>query len=327
MLESIKNPNEETITFSLIYEHNITNALNYLPQRKLDDLIKEGKGNSELPIGRKNIHGVQYWLVPSKVKLDGSTFQMLDYLIKKITESTYRTATKEEILANREIEIDLKEVSKLFGKTMNGTKKMVLRTVESLANIKIDRLDIPLKRNVVVKNNSDIIKWSFPIVSAIGKYLNNKSIKNSRMRVELHVKLVEMLPKEAYLMYYPDALFRINTARYPNAFLFGRRLCLHYRQNQKKNNSNSINVETLLNLALEIPKYDDIKKTGSIRQRIIAPFIRDMDVLVKMNVLSEWHLEDLFSKELIDCPKTVTWKQFINSKLVFELKEYPHKNL
>lgn len=132
--------------YGLIYENNITNALNYLPQKIVDQLIAEGYGESEMPVTRTFIRDVQYWIVPGKVSLDGTTHQMFDYIIRRYTERVYRNATDEMIENCREIEINLRDVAATFGKSMYGTRKMVLRAVEELSNIKIDRLDIPIRK-------------------------------------------------------------------------------------------------------------------------------------------------------------------------------------
>ena len=313
--------------YGLIYENNITNALNYLPQKIADQLVKEGRGDIEMSVSRKFIHDVQYWIVPGKIYLDGTTHQMFDYIIRRYTERVYRNATDEMIEDCREIEINLRDVARAFGKSMYGTRKMVLRTVEALSNIKIDRLDIPI-REKTVKSKADIVKWVFPIISDVGKYINDKTIKNSRMRVVIHQRLADMLPKEAYLMQFPDNLFKIDTHHYPNAYLFGRRLCLWYRQNIEKNPSIAQEVKTgmLLDLALSMPEHDKIKNKGRIRQRIISPFIRDMDVLLKKRVLSSWCFIDMFTKEKIN-PETLNYDRFIQSKIRFELADYPKKNV
>ena len=318
-------------TYGLIYQNNVTNLLSCLPQKIIDDLVSGGEGNAFLAVTRKHVKDVQYWIVPCKVNLTGSTSQMFDYIVGQYTRSVYHNATAEQILDNEEIEINLKDVAKKFGMSMFGARKMVLRAVESLSNIKIDRLDIPVARKKVVKNErnvNEIIQWTFPIISEVGKYLVNddkKQIKNSRMKVVLHHRLAEMLPKESYLMFFPDNLYKIHTSRYPNAYMFGRRLCLWYRQNIQKNPkvANTVKVKLLLDLALSLPKRDDIKKTGAIKQRIICPFVRDLDILVEKKVLSKWYLIDKFSGKPVEHPQTIAYDRFETSKIWFELYNYP----
>ena len=304
--------------YGFIYENTATNSLSCLSQKMIDELVAEGNGNVEMPIGRNRINDVEYLMIPSKVNLSGSTAQMFDYIVQLFTEKVYRNATPKTIEENRTIDIDLKDVSEKFGLTMRATRDMVLRTVSSLDNIKIRRLDIPETKK------GDIKIRSFRIFSEQIDVFDGKVIKNSHTQVVLHERLAELLPI-AYLMRYPENLYKINTARYTNAFMFGRRLCLHYRINVNKGNGleDHIGADVLLDLAYSIPKKEDIERKGELRRRIVRPFVRDMDVLVEKHILSEWFLVDKETNVRIKNPNVISPKKLKESFVYFHLLNYP----
>ena len=309
--------------YAYIYENNITNVLSTIPQKILDNLIKQGLGDSEIQISRKFCDDVQYWIIPFRVQLDGSTAQMFDYLIYQFTSKVHKNATLETTMKNREMEIDIRDISDKFCISMKGARKLALRTINSLANIKIDRLDIPVERNKVVKKKGDAIKWSFPIVSAIGTYTTDRQIKNSKMKITLHERLAEMLI-EANLMWFPKNLLKIDTNYYPYAYMFGRKMALNTRQNAKKKNSNYLNVKLLMDMADLLKMYDEIKLKGEIKRRIIIPFLRNIKVLVNAGVLEEWHFEDKFGTVIL-FPEFLSYSEFIECRVHYKLKDYPKR--
>lgn len=312
--------------YAYIYENNITNVfatLSAKAQKMLNNEIKAGNGNVYVHIRRTFCGDVQYWMIPLQVQLDGSTAKMFDYLIYQFTSKVHKNATLETIIKNREMEIDIKDISEKFGMTMHGARKTTLQTINSLSNIKIDRLDIPGERDKYVKNGKVPIKWSFPIVSAIGVYAADKQIKNSKMKITLHERLTDLL-LEANLMWYPKNLLKINTHYYPYAYMFGRKMALNTRQNAKKKNSNYLSVKLLMEMAYLSELYEKLKEKGDIGRRIIAPFLHNIKVLVDTDVLEEWHIEDKFGTTIL-FPECLSYAELNECKVYYKLKDYPKR--
>ena len=86
----------------------------------------------------------------------------------------------------------------------------------------------------------------------------------------------------------------------------------------------SISVKTLLDSTSEIPKYEKVMQTNRmVFKRIIAPFIRDMDVLVDNKILEHWSLEH--KKDYIDklTYSNLKYNVFINCIVHFKFAYYP----
>ena len=94
---------------------------------------------------------------------------------------------------------------------------------------------------------------------------------------------------------------------------------MHYNINNNKNNKNKnvLSVNTLLEYCSAIPKYDeDIKKNGGMTQRIIKPFIRDLNAI---NII-EWYFLD--NENNIKTPNDIkNYYDFIDLKVVWSWKK------
>jgi hypothetical protein len=84
----------------------------------------------------------------------------------------------------------------------------------------------------------------------------------------------------------PKGLLFLNQQNNPYSSDFLYRITNHKIMNRTKSNEDIIGVKTLLDAAPQMPKYEDIKDSGRISQRIIEPFERDMDAL---NKTIKWH--------------------------------------
>jgi hypothetical protein len=84
----------------------------------------------------------------------------------------------------------------------------------------------------------------------------------------------------------PKGLLFLNQQYNPYSSDFLFRITNHKIMNRTKSNEDIIGVKTLLDAAPQMPKYEDIKDSGRISQRIIEPFERDMDAL---NKTIKWH--------------------------------------
>lgn len=81
----------------------------------------------------------------------------------------------------------------------------------------------------------------------------------------------------------PKAILTIPDNR-RNEYRFAKTLFLHKRRNIGKENENRMRVSTLLDVST-LPRYDSIPKAQA-GQKIIEPFIRSMDVLEELGILS-----------------------------------------
>lgn len=88
--------------------------------------------------------------------------------------------------------------------------------------------------------------------------------------------------RQGHIIEAPDNIYKISLKR-PNAFFMALKLCFHSGYNKQKNrrsaNPHLIKVENLLKECRYIPRYEDIKETGQIYDRIISPFIAALETI------------------------------------------------
>lgn len=313
--------NCENPVYVSMFQSNATNNLTYISQKMIEQFLEGDMGDKELPIAWKRENDVVYWIVPRKVKLYGRTHQMFDYIVQKFTSKVPAHASKEVIDKHKELTLDLHEISELFGVSMQATRDLVVQTIRSLQNIKIQQLNIAIKDHK--SKPIDATVWTSVILQSIGATIDAKSIKNCKVKVLLGDKLAEYLPT-APILPFSLALFSINTSKFPNAYAMGKRLNLLYKLNHSKERKNIVAVKELLGVAPDIPKKDDIKEFGGLHQRIIRPFIRDMHALVTYGVIPDWYFIDNVTKERYsgDLSKLM-YGQFELMNVYFDFENFP----
>jgi hypothetical protein len=115
--------------------------------------------------------------------------------------------------------------------------------------------------------------------------------KNGYIRINFSKPIAQYLAN-AYVMQMPHALFKLD-ARNGNAYAIGRKLILHHGidNNFTKGTSNIISVKSLLDIAPDIPSYNETMATDRhLERRIVKPFEKALDVLVEEGVISSWEL-------------------------------------
>ena len=118
----------------------------------------------------------------------------------------------------------------------------------------------------------------------------------------------------------PKEIFKIDVRYNPNTFDLFWKLAYHYNVNTNSNkdnkNKNVLSVKTLLKYCCAIPKYDEnLKKAGGMTQRIINPFIRDMNAI---NII-DWYFLDRNNQ--VVAPEDIKhYEDFIDLKVHFDWK-------
>lgn len=311
--------------YAYLYQSPATNQLSYFSQQLIKKFLDNNQGDVELPIGWKKDKDIVYWVVPRKVKLNGRTQQIFDYIVMQFTSKVPAKASKEVIDANKELTLDLREISNLFKITMRNTRNMVIASIRSLQNIKIRQLNIAIKEKK--EKPLDATVWESVILQGVGCSVTENLISNSKTKVLLGDKLAEYLPT-ASIMPLCLSLFSINTSKYPNAYAIGRHLNILFKMNYYKPRRNTVTVKELLEVAPSIPKYETLIQEGNVYQRIIAPFIRDMNILVNNNVLKEWYLIDNVTNEKYEEQRSkISYHKFKLMKVFFDFQDFPMKEL
>lgn len=321
------------VEYKPIYQANPLNGIVNLSTKKVrkivENYVSSGKMDFGIPIRQKRVDKVRYWILPGKVNLSGRTKQIYDLVIQHFTEKVPLNASEDVIKDNKYVYLDLNEVAYLCGISIRAARDLVIDTLSALTRLQIERLDIAAKDRVNLPE--DIKGRIFPAVQEIVLQDGNKLIKNSKVIVALHDRLVEYLPTYSKIMYQNQALYSIDCSKYSNSYEFGKRLLIHYNINFNKKNRNTIGVHTLLECAPEIPDRNTVMNQGQhISQRVIQPFIRDMNHLVDKKILGKWFFIDKNTNSKLECDfkliKKNTYDMFASTNVHFEIADYPKKN-
>lgn len=87
------------------------------------------------------------------------------------------------------------------------------------------------------------------------------------------------LLKQYTIMPLPEQYFKLRSNHNPNSRAFLRKLAEQKNMNGYKTAFDIVSVQTLLDIAPALPKYEEIAAKGQVAQRIIEPFERDLDAL------------------------------------------------
>lgn len=150
-------------------------------------------------------------------------------------------------------------------------------------------------------------------------------IKGGNIYFTFALDVAEYLQK-AYLMQYPNILFRLDT-RNKNLWVIGRKLALHNSidKNRTTGTANTLSVASLLKAAPDIPSHEEVNKTGrQYTQRIIKPLEACLDQLVEVGFLSEWTYWNARNAPLTDGQlNALDYETFIASYVHFTMATEP----
>lgn len=321
--------------YAWLYQGKGINVLSTINQAMIDDAIENGRRGIEKD-------GVSILFSPEmstkETFLGDRTVQVLFYIIqifagnlKKLHGGIYkelRFIPDEDIMRSRYVDIKISDVANLFKMTTHGARKMLNRAIDVLYE-----LSLKWKEDKKCTHFGEDIyanaKFRFRLLTRVNEYNiysgDNKKLRSGYIRVALEPDFARYLPT-ANGTWFPIALYEIAPSRHPGAFGIGLKMTVHYRMNRHKKNRNVLSVESLLNVATDIPSYDVIKNKGEISRRIIRPFVRALETLEEKNVLKKW--EFIVPNTNIVVPvdyvlNKITYDEIKMINVHFSLLEYP----
>lgn len=238
--------------------------------------------------------------------LKTSTYQLLDALTTKLTESGAKSPT---------IVLSLKEYM----------ERRKLKDRKGAINNIISDLEILKRASIAWDNEQDDKKgekkarrqrqYGFINLADSGFY------KNGKITLTLAPTFFNMLLTYP-IMPYPEELQRLSSRNNPNSYYLLRKIAEHKNMNIGKKNEDILSVKTLLSVSPYIPAFKEVMSGNrNINDRIIIPFERDMDAL--HNVL-KWEYcntnnTPLTEKEL----SNMTYSVFSELKIHITWNNYP----
>ena len=123
-------------------------------------------------------------------------------------------------------------------------------------------------------------------------------------------------------------IFELNIQKYPHSVTLATKLNEYFSMNKGKSQANKLSVPSLLNAMPLIPKYENLRVeeifsdddgneqkrsrnggNGGWKQRILVPFQKAFDSLVKQNILLDWRFSN--------CGTPKNYDEFINQYVCF----------
>lgn len=237
-----------------------------------------------------------------------TTSMFLDILIYKLTQKGANSP---------QITITIKEFMKLRGlRNENKAREQIKRELEVLFSSRISFKDTTSGK---FRNYLDI------------NLLDAKGIvKNGVIYVTLGLHFYTLI-KNYPLMLMPINIFTLDISKNPHSYYICRKITEHLRINLGKPNENIISVQTLIEACPDLPTYETVSQSGrQVNQRIIQPFIRDLEELEKF---FEWEFcnnkqeplrdEQLYLEDyntFIELYIKVKWKANVNIPTPTEYK-------
>lgn len=165
------------------------------------------------------------------------------------------------------------------------------------------------------------------IISAINEdESGGSSVVNGSLKLTFDIDFAKYLSSHSRAMPRHNNNFRINANINPHSYDMAKKLQEHYYMNVGKSNSNRIAVKSLQKELPNLPSYDDVMNGDRhIDQRIIKPFEKDLDALVKKyDILEKWNYcnkqgEPLTNEQLHNYDY-ISWNEWL---IEFTLKDYP----
>lgn len=243
------------------------------------------------------------------------------YEIKSTNKEFMLTISENNHLTNLNLIFITMVLSKLTEKGINNYYNkpfmMTLKEYAEYRNLKSSHVarcnvknDLRALFDMYISINIKNLKTDFRIIS------EKSIIKNSVIYIWFTPQFLSYYSSIKYLIYLPKELFKINVRDNPNTFGILWKLLYHYNINENKGNKNSdcLSVSTLLEYCSAIPHYDDtFKAQGGLSQRIIKPFIRDLDAI---NIIDWYFLDE--KNNIVAKNSIKSYLDFITLKVKFE---------
>lgn len=298
--------------FMPMFNSNSIHAFANLAPNSLTIMKNNGYGDKrvclEADYGKNTV--VKYFLVPNLVDFNGRPTQLLWYLSIIFTRRVKRFASLEDLEKNRIIELDIKLLANLFDVKIQKMRTILTRSIMTLKEMEWHFTE------AIPGYEDDPVDWAFSVIDGRG------ASKKGRMFVKLSLDFARYL-SVIYITYIPLSVLKIKPKNNPYSLRFADKLLNNFNLNYDNRRRNYVAVTDLLGMVPEIPKYSDIAGKGQIYQRIIGPFIRDLDVLVTLGVVSVWRFVDEFNNNLEMDLNKIAYNRFIKLKVYYDIFDWP----
>ena len=185
-----------------------------------------------------------------------------------------------------------------------------------------DKINQDIRTMVIMNLEFDDLRFRFDKKTGLTHSYNTKMNMNLFGSTSIYKKkIISIAFTPEFINYYrslpcmnvPKEIFSIDTRKNKNSVSILWHLANLKNMNKNKSNNGVVSVTNLLNHCSCIPSYDDIKEKGQIKQRIIDPFIRDLEALKSV----KWQFIDEFNN-VVDKSEIRNYLDFVNLKIHYD---------
>lgn len=243
-----------------------TNQFSHVSTRKRTPEIDEVTGLARLSEGSLTVFIEQYDSLTGGLRV--STHKLLDaFTIQLTAQNHYRGDGTLKTMVTIPLDDYMEQCGiPLTKASKDKTRRKVKEDLETLYNTSLEWTE-----QAGQGATRDYAKMR--IISMHG-------IKAGKIQVRFSEDMARYLT-HAYVMQYSLELFKLDE-RNPSAYHLGKKLLLHasIENNQKRGTDNIISVRALLDVAPDIPSYEEVMaKDRHLDQRIITPFENALNAL------------------------------------------------
>lgn len=233
-------------------------------------------------------------------KLSVSGLKMIDFLLLKTNNpDMYKDGMFQIPL------IDYMQLCDLSAQ--RNAKKQVINGLGNLFNLSITLKEEDKKNKLIIGKS---------------RLISSFRVKNGFIFAESTNLFLYVIKKSKY-MTLPNQLFRINALKNPYSYYFLKKISELKNMNINSSNEDIITIHKLLESCPTMPKYEDIKRSGAINQRIKDPLFRDLDALDE--TISYELITTSKEKISIEKAKELPFEEFECLRVHVSWKAYPDR--
>ena len=273
---------------------------------------------------------------PSSINLSTPCKKVFEVLTMKLTKNlpSRKEADANKIAAARKVDFTVQEYMNICG-TKNKTQayQQLNDALNTIYNVSM-KFSSPLYKTVKYKGKDGKTKTKTQkeervIKTRILEAMEHDAetppkVENGKISVYFAFGLAEYLAK-SYIMPFHKELMKIDGKHNPHSYYLGRRLCQHHNMNKGDANENRISVERLRSCCPDLPSYEEIRENSKhVRQRIIDPVERDLNLLQDKGILNDWHYCRTNGEVIPDDEiSNANYQEWVKFLIEFDLADYP----
>lgn len=273
-----------------------------------------------------------------KFLFEGRLPQFLFYLVQLFHRKVHPNMSQNDLLQASVIDVDLKDFMHIFDVNDWNARKLLVRLYNSLMDVVVAFSSVIYSKDGEFYNKDELTK-AFHVLSGYSSAEKSQGrslteivtspgkIINSRITFVLDHQFAEFLT-HSYVLWFPQSLYMVSPARYPNVFPVAMTILIHFRMRYATVSSNCIGVDVLLDNCMGLPHSEaDLGGIKSVYRVAALPLVKALDALVKFNTLLEWKFIDADHK-VVDV-KNIRYLRFGTFRkwsVVYILKNYPAKS-